>query len=171
MSWALAAGSGVDPVFADLQARASQPLGKGVTGMGRPHPQHASWPQGPRRRGQARTAVQPVIAGPCQAIGTVVDVEQDGVPAAAGRTQTLGDISHMHHNPRIRQRVSCQMAKYGLIPLHDRRQQLCHDHNGTLWQTLQSSGQGMSKPEATHQHPRVRAIRQRWPHQLGQRPL
>ena len=86
-----------------LETGLSQTIAECLIGTGRPYGQYTSRPQRRESRAQANLGIKPVISFPGQSLGTVVDVQQDGIigplpsrniPAtSASRTVTRSSLS------------------------------------------------------------------------------
>ena len=75
-----------------LEAGLSQTIAECLIGTGRPYGQYASGPQHSDSRAQTTLGIKPVISIPGQSLGTIVDVQQDGVIGTPLLTQYPGNI-------------------------------------------------------------------------------
>src|SRR5690606_3070602 len=83
---------GRDALQPDLEAGTSQPAGECRVVRERPHAEHAMRAEGGSRFGQAPVSIQVFVALVRERIGSVVDVQQDGVVVSAGTPDAHADV-------------------------------------------------------------------------------
>ncbi len=75
-------------------------------GRGGPDGEHAAGPQRRAGRRQPGSGIEPVIAGPAQAVGTIVDIEQDGVEGRVAGLDRRSDVGGLELHARIVEAVA-----------------------------------------------------------------
>jgi hypothetical protein len=136
-----------------LEADFSQTIAEFLIGACRPHGQHTSGPQCGEGRFQACSAVEPIVPIPGQSFGTIVDVEQDGIPGTLLRTQYHGNIDFAHCDPVVPERMAGKVPQGTAVPRHHFRYQLGHDHPGFSMQRMQRGSESVPHTQSADENP------------------
>ena len=99
--WSLAVVARTNAHFIHSKPRSGQSARKCRIGRGRPNREDATGLERGPRIGQSMLAVEPVIGLPRQAIGAIVNVEEDRVITACAIPDQYRNIAHANLHARI----------------------------------------------------------------------
>ena len=149
---AASAAAGADCVLGDVVAAAGEPLGEGPVGRGGPDREHAARFQRRARPVQAGLAVERVVVRAGEAVGAVVDVEQDGVERARRPVDRGADIAGLNRDARVGETVGEDRLHVARRPVDEIRDDL-RDRQarvGRRARLRRAQGEAHAKPADQH---------------------
>jgi hypothetical protein len=125
---------------------------KSAIRRGRPDGKNASRAKGELCGTKTIVVIQAVVGGARQAVGTVVDIQQDGVVSVLLRPDQRADITDMNIDPWIVERALVEIRHRSARPIHDRRHQFRNDDLGIVGQYAEGGAQREPHAEAADQN-------------------
>ena len=125
----------------------------------RPHRQHALGPQRRLGRAQAGAGIELVVLCAHQAIGAIIDIQQDRVKTARQRRDMRRNIADNQRHTRVIQTSRRQFRHRPARPFDDLGHQFHHGHGGIGGQHRQRGAQRKAHAIAADQHMRAVAPR------------
>ena len=113
-------------LFVHREARFLQASGKPAIALARPDRQYSMRTQGFFCLFQTRHTVQPVIGFMSQAIGTIVDIKQDGIIFPVCRVDDIAHVTGGDRNTGIVETVLRQVRPRLACPFDDRWDEFHH---------------------------------------------